>query len=158
MIGASTRMTFARRVTFDMLFESQRGFVRPIGPAYQNVRRRQWPMCLPIADVWYNGDRSTLTSTQVGNCVGPYADWGYWTDDASFIKLRSMTLSWRLPEGWVPGARTAQISLQGKNLWTYAPHYRGLDPEANDRRRSAMFEYYNAAPPRVFLANIQINF
>jgi len=48
--------------------------------------------------------------------------------------------------------------LQGKNLWTYAPHYRGLDPEANDRRRSAMFEYYNAAPPAVFLANIQINF
>ena len=158
MIGGSTRMTFARRVTFDVLFESQRGFVRPIGPAYQNVRRRQWPMCQPIADVWYNGDRSTLTSTQVGMCVGPYADWGYWTDDASFIKLRSATLSWRLPEGWVPGARTAQISLQGKNLWTHAPNYRGLDPEANDRRRSAMFEYYNAAPPRVFLANIQINF
>jgi len=50
--------------------------------------------------------------------------------------------------------------LQGKNLFTWTK-YQGLDPEAMDRGNSQgeyAFGYYNAAPPRVFILNLTVNF
>ena len=134
--------------------------VRPIGIAYQNVRRRVWPGdgCPGIQDTWYNGgDRSSLTAAEVARCVGPYSDQGMWTDLADFFKLRSASLTYRLPEGLVPGTRSAQIGISGKNLLTFTD-YRGLDPEANDNGfgDSTPNEYYNMAPPRVFILNMSL--
>ena len=158
LLGLHTRLTLSRSLTLDLLGEGQYGMLRYIGPAHQNTRRSQWPLCYAIQDVWANGDRSTLTSSQVGQCVGSKTDSDYWTNKADFFKLRSASLSYRLPDGLVPGASSAQLTIQGKNLLTYKGDYVGIDPEANDRRRSSPFEYYNSAPPRVFLINVTINF
>jgi len=158
LLGLHTRLTLSRTITLDLLGEGQYGMLRYIGPAHQNTRRSQWPLCYAIQDVWANGDRSTLTSSQVGQCVGSKTDSDYWTNKADFFKLRSASLSYRLPDGLVPGASSAQLTIQGKNLLTYKGDYVGIDPEANDRRRSSPFEYYNSAPPRVFLINVTINF
>ena len=52
------------------------------------------------------------------------------------------------------------LSLQGKNLWQ-TTDYQGLDPEATDRgldRGEYAFEYYNMAPPRILILNMQVNF
>ena len=50
--------------------------------------------------------------------------------DASFVRLKSVALSWQLPDGW---SRTlhfqaARFFLQGQNLITFTG-YKGLDPE-----------------------------
>ena len=161
-LGITTRLTLWHDLTLDLVGEGQYGMVRPIGIAYQNVRRRVWPGdgCPGIQDTWYNGgDRSSLTAAEVARCVGPYSDQGMWTDLADFFKLRSASLTYRLPEGLVPGTRSAQIGISGKNLLTFTD-YRGLDPEANDNGfgDSTPNEYYNMAPPRVFILNMSFNF
>ncbi|WP_316834605.1 SusC/RagA family TonB-linked outer membrane protein [Pedobacter nutrimenti] len=52
-----------------------------------------------------------------------------WTD-ASYIRLKNVSLSWQLPEGWSKQAHLQNCSLfaQGQNLWTFTS-YKGLDPE-----------------------------
>ncbi len=161
-VGLNTRLTLWHSLTVDVVGESQSGMVRPIGIAYQNVRRRVWPGdgCPGIQDIWYkDGDRSTLTAAEVARCIGPYSDQGVWTDPADFFKIRSASITYRLPEGLVPGARSAQVGISGKNLWTRTD-YRGLDPEANDNGfgDATPNEYYNMAPPRVFILNFSVNF
>ncbi|HWW40359.1 MAG TPA: hypothetical protein VNZ46_13670, partial [Pedobacter sp.] len=52
-----------------------------------------------------------------------------WTD-ASYIRLKNVSLSWQLPGNWRKGAHLKNCSLfvQGQNLWTLT-NYIGLDPE-----------------------------
>ena len=166
MVGLNTRLTLWRSLTLDLVGEGQYGMVRGVGIAFQNVRRRVWPGdgCPGIQDMYYSlsGSGSSrvaqmgLPANDIARCIGPYSDWGMWTDPADFFKLRSASLTYRLPDGIVPGARSAQIGIAGKNLITHAPDYRGIDPEANDRQ--GRYEYYNMMPPRVFVMNFSINF
>ena len=168
-VGLNTRLTLWRSLTLDVVGEGQYGMVRPVGIAYQNVRRRVWPGggCPAIQDMYYSlrGSGSSrvaqmgLPASDIARCIGPYSDQGMWTDAADFFKVRSASLTYRLPDNLVPGARSAQIGIAGKNLWTRTD-YRGLDPEANDNGfgDSTPNEYYNMAPPRIFMLNFSVNF
>jgi TonB-linked SusC/RagA family outer membrane protein len=51
--------------------------------------------------------------------------------DASWIRLRSASLSYNLPRKWLPKnfIRTASLSVTGNNLWLHTKYY-GLDPES----------------------------
>ena len=51
--------------------------------------------------------------------------------DASWLRLRSASLSYSLPTSWLPKnfIRTAMISVTGNNLWLHTDYY-GLDPES----------------------------
>ena len=51
--------------------------------------------------------------------------------DASYIRLKNVSLSWELPERWINGAQIKYCSLfiQGQNLLTITG-YKGLDPES----------------------------
>ncbi|HWW40354.1 SusC/RagA family TonB-linked outer membrane protein [Pedobacter sp.] len=52
-----------------------------------------------------------------------------WTD-ASYIRLKNVSLSWQMPAGWSKRVNLLNCSLfvQGQNLWTFTK-YQGLDPE-----------------------------
>lgn len=51
--------------------------------------------------------------------------------NASFLKLREVSVSYSLPETWIKsiGAHRAVVSLAGRNLHTWT-RYPGLEPEA----------------------------
>jgi TonB-linked SusC/RagA family outer membrane protein len=51
-------------------------------------------------------------------------------EDASFVKLREISASYRLPELWVSraGVSSATLTIAGRNLATWAD-YAGIDPE-----------------------------
>ena len=68
-------------------------------------------------------------------------------------------MSWRLPEAWVPGARSAQLTLQGRNLLTWTD-YIGMDPETSDNgpTDSTPYDYYVTAPPRTFIFGVRVTF
>ncbi len=55
----------------------------------------------------------------------------FYINDASFIKLRELSVSYSLPDQWVRtiGASRAMVSLAGRNLYTWT-RYPGLEPEA----------------------------
>ena len=50
--------------------------------------------------------------------------------DASFVKLREVSLTYNLPERWLgrAGVSGASVTLAGRNLVTWSP-YNGIDPE-----------------------------
>jgi TonB dependent receptor. len=52
--------------------------------------------------------------------------------DASFVKLRELSLAYTLPESWAATFRAsgATISIAGRNLHTWTK-YPGLDPEGS---------------------------
>jgi TonB-linked SusC/RagA family outer membrane protein len=53
--------------------------------------------------------------------------------DASFVKLRELQFSYKLPRNWAArmGARDASWSLEGRNLWLISSNVPHVDPEAN---------------------------
>lgn len=69
--------------------------------------------------------------------------------DASYIRLKNLSISWRLPERWHQKAhvQNCRIYLQGQNLLTITS-YKGLDPENSD---------VNSLPPlRVLTIGVQM--
>lgn len=68
--------------------------------------------------------------------------------DASFIRLKSIILSWQIPESWNK-AFTGKLYLQGQNLLTVT-NYKGADPE----NRSGLY----LPPLRQFTLGFQIGF
>jgi TonB-linked SusC/RagA family outer membrane protein len=50
--------------------------------------------------------------------------------DASYVRLKNVSLSWQVPETWNKRMHlmNCNLFLQGQNLWTFT-RYKGLDPE-----------------------------
>lgn len=53
--------------------------------------------------------------------------------DGSYIKLRTVTLSYQLQPKVLEKTfiKTASIAVTGRNLWIYSPHFTGADPEVS---------------------------
>ena len=82
--------------------------------------------------------------------------WSYYTSsdaaiqDASFIRLKNVSLAYHMPKEWAKRLRlsSAQIYLHGQNLLTFTK-YKGLDPETLS----------NSLPPlKMLIAGIQVTF
>ncbi len=58
--------------------------------------------------------------------------WEAYLEDASFVKVRNITVRYRLPESITSmiGAATIDLELSGRNLYTFTD-YSGYDPEVN---------------------------
>ena len=84
----------------------------------------------------------------------------YFVEDASFVKLREVSVRYRLGEGIIDkvarvGVKGASVSLIGRNLFTSTP-YSGYDPEVGGTIvRLDSFEYPRY---RTITGSIEINF
>ena len=72
-----------------------------------------------------------------------------YVEDASFMKLRELTLSYEVPLATVSrfgrGVRTAEISFSGRNLWTHTD-YTGMDPEVSNFGNQPIARNIDVAP------------
>jgi outer membrane receptor protein involved in Fe transport len=86
------------------------------------------------------------------------ARWGDFTSgltqpyvqDASYIKMRELTLSYRLPGGFTRGVfgstvQSARVSLSGRNLLRFTD-FRGIDPEVSNFGNAAIARNIDVAP------------
>jgi TonB-linked SusC/RagA family outer membrane protein len=86
-----------------------------------------------------------------------------YVEDASFLKLREVTLSYQLPDSFVrnlPKVRSARISLSGRNLLTFT-RYSGLDPEVSNFGNQSIARNIDVAPfppSRSFWTSIDLGF
>jgi TonB-dependent starch-binding outer membrane protein SusC len=87
-----------------------------------------------------------------------------YVEDASFAKLRELTLSYDLPEQMVGRlgrqARSVQLSVSGRNLITWTD-YTGLDPEVSNFGNQNIARQIDVAPfppSRSFWFGIQVGF
>jgi hypothetical protein len=53
--------------------------------------------------------------------------------DGTYIKLRSVSLGYELKPEWLTKIllKSASITLSGRNLFIYSPHFTGADPEVS---------------------------
>ena len=82
--------------------------------------------------------------------------------DASWVRLRSASLSYRLPAEWLPAKaiKNASLSVTGNNLWLWTKYY-GVDPESSsydsgsNNDGSAGFTYPSA---RTIMFSLNVGF
>lgn len=160
-VGINTGVTLLSRLTMDMTWEGMGGHWLSSGTAYQNARRNVWPTCRETVQKIAEGGRDQLTAGERALCDRSVTRYGMWTQPADFFKLRSASLSFRIPEDWLPAQfRAATLRLQGRNLLTFTD-YEGVDPEAfEDGSQENLFrqEYYNLPPIRSFLLSVKVDF
>ena len=159
--GLNTTLTLWQRFAIDVVGEGQAGHYLYSGTAYQNTRRRVWPPCLGIQEQIDAGDTAGLTAGEIGLCDPNATTYGMWGQPADFFKIRSASISYRLPAKWLPSQiRLATLRFQARNLFTFTD-YPGLDPEAfEDGSADALYrqEYYNLPPARSFTFVFKVGF
>jgi len=87
-----------------------------------------------------------------------------YVEDASFMKLREITVSYAIPQRMVSrmgrGVRSAQISVSGRNLLTLTD-YTGLDPEVSNFGNQPIARNIDVAPfppSRSFWLSLSLGF
>jgi hypothetical protein len=78
------------------------------------------------------------------------------------LKLRGVTLSYDVPEGWIPGAQRAALHLAGNNLGKRTDYW-GTDPESRNSVSSNTNSTnpidYNEMPPfRTYTVSLSVGF
>lgn len=114
----------------------------------------------------------TETGTRVSTFVNPEKYWGQfssWTNeihepfiyDASFIKLREFSISYRIPNALSEKLKlqSAVISLVGRNLWLIYSGAENIDPESYYTNGNGQgFELYSYPTRRSIGFNLKFNF
>jgi hypothetical protein len=80
-------------------------------------------------------------------------------DDASFVKLRELSLSYSLGS-IIKGISNLEISLMGRNLYSWDKYF-GYDPETNSGGQSSVLrgvDFGNSPIPRTYTVALKANF
>jgi TonB-linked SusC/RagA family outer membrane protein len=80
-------------------------------------------------------------------------------DDGSYVKIREVSLSYRLPN-ILKGVRNLQFTLTGRNLYSF-DDYNGYDPETNAAGQSSTLrgiDFGNVPIPRSYQFMVKANF
>jgi TonB-linked SusC/RagA family outer membrane protein len=110
-----------------------RGIVRPFsdagnGAVYSNITDR-WSESNPNQNAFY--PRLAYTNEALGN-QNNFLDSDWWLKDMSFLRLKTMQITYRLPDSWVQKMRfkNASVYLMGLNMFTFSK-WKLWDPELN---------------------------
>ncbi|MEO7522380.1 MAG: TonB-dependent receptor [Gemmatimonas sp.] len=167
IINPTLALTFFKRLTVEGVGEFQRGghLLNAIG--YQNAGLGIWQPCYAAqaaVKAAAAGDQSKLAAInaldrQRCSTVTADRDYSFWVEDSDFFKLRSLSLSYEVPNGVVPGARNLSVTLLGRNLFTNTK-YSGSDPEVADQATNVFSrrDYYVFPPYRTFLLAVRTTF
>jgi TonB-linked SusC/RagA family outer membrane protein len=168
LVGLSTSVRLFKDFVIDVLGEYQGGGMLGNFVGYQNENRGVWYPCYEtqkkIRSLATNPDAlSDVTALQRAKCaIDPVKiNSDYWVQSTDFFKIRSASLSWKLPPNLVPRTSSATLVLSGRNLWK-STDYDGLDPELRDASDQgstlARREYYVFPPAKQFLLSMRVLF
>jgi outer membrane receptor protein involved in Fe transport len=180
IIGVGTTLTFRQDVTLDVLGEYQGGAYLANFIGYQNALRGIWQPCFAIQQKFEasrGADRLFRTADDVtsaiadvsardrGRCAHPedrtQANSDYWITKTDFFKLRSVSLTYRLPQRLVPAGNSASLTIAGRNLFRWTD-YDGLDPESSDATDAGTGlgrrEYYQLPSFKSVQATMRVTF
>jgi len=172
ILGINSSFRFFDNLNLDVLGEYQGGGYNANWVGYQNTIRNVWYPCYDIQRVMdyiaKNGANATVnldgySALTRGQCSYAAAtrNSDYWIQSTRFFKIRSASLSYRLPERYTPRVKSATIVLAGRNLWK-STKYNGNDPELRDAADAGTTlsrrEYYQLPPYKQFLLSVRATF
>jgi len=164
VIQGFTTVTFPYGITLTARGEFQGGNYMEDGAAYNAVRRSViWPGCYATYKKFEEQGRSAIRAEDYGRCL----DVGDVRQDnfiypADFFKLRELTLQTPIPEGWIPSANRATLTLSGRNIWKWVnKDFPVFEPEMggnggyNETVRGIL---EHVPPPATFTASLRVVF
>ena len=131
--GLSSTLSYKNLSLYVSMYYSIGGQIFNFGRKSRNSFQRTYTSPEPevIDNMWTApGDDSVYPrpiSTVEYNRLGPS---DFWIEDASYIKLRNVKLTYKLPRKWVKKAGIKDLTsyIYGNNLLTWTA-YKGFDPE-----------------------------
>ena len=120
-------------------------------------------MTSDIANRWRNpGDEKTTNIPRTFSTASVDQKWtdyyrkaDVWDDDASFIRLRSLTLSYQLPNKFLFNVFTgASLTAQANNLWLWTANKQGTDPDYTSLSTGDI----NYPPVKNYVLSLNLNF
>jgi TonB-dependent starch-binding outer membrane protein SusC len=151
--GLSNQLTYQRwQLDFMLQFVKQDNYTSAVMTGMPGMMINQ---PVEVLDHWQTiGDSgnyqiySTGSNGTAASAYSKYFDSDGVIGDASYVRLKNVALSYRVPQKWLFGAN-CRITVEGQNLLTFTP-YKGRDPE---------FKTYGYLPPlRVMTAGLQFTF
>lgn len=151
--GLSNQLTYKRwQLDFMLQFVKQDNYTSAVMTAMSGSMVNQ---PVEVLDHWQgvgsSGNYQLYSAGYNGAAVDAY--YNYFDSDgviadASYVRLKNVALSYRVPEKWLFGAN-CRITFEGQNLLTFTS-YKGRDPE---------FKTYGYLPPlKVMTAGLQFTF
>jgi TonB-dependent starch-binding outer membrane protein SusC len=124
-----------------------------------------------LTEFLYDLGQNSIDYTEEGGGADRFQDWasgnqpGPYLQDASYLKLREVNLSYNLPRSFTSrllgaGVRHARLTLSGRNLLRTST-YRGLDPEVSNFGNQAIIRNIDVAPfppTRSFFLSVDLGF
>ena len=118
-----------------------------------------------LSQLIYDGSGTTADTAGANARLAAFGVKAPYIQDAGFVKLREVTLSYDLPENLVRrvlGERADRVSLQlsGRNLITWTD-YEGLDPEVSNFGNQNIIRSQDVAPyppSRSFFVSLDVDF
>ncbi|PWV56064.1 SusC/RagA family TonB-linked outer membrane protein [Chitinophaga sp. S165] len=182
-IGSTTQTFRYKQLSLSLLLDVRRGnykfnqlsnFLAAFGESKETENRDQ---TIVFNGVLADGSPNTKP-VYLGQAVGPDGvDYGAgfyrnyyrgnseaFLEDASWVRLRSASLSYTLPGHWLSGSKTisgATVSFTGNNLWLNTK-YTGFDPETSSssagNNASDAFSGFTYPATRSFLFSLNVQF
>jgi len=151
-----------KNLGLDLFFQGQYGNkllnVNAIDAMYaENFRRNR--LANQIKNRWTpeNTDAKWPSATDPSNYGGGRCS-NLTVEDASYIRLKNLQLSYILPTSRINFISMAKIYLTGQNVFTLTK-YSGFDPDANAYGQSIYRIDYNAYPlARTWIVGLNVNF
>ncbi len=107
-----------------------------------------------------HADTDAAHGTGADTVFGFTGPWSPFVEDAGFVKLRDLSLSYTWDAGWLQriGFNTLDLTLSGRNLVTWTD-YTGIDPESNltGQTLGRGLEYFNHPQARTFVFTLTFN-
>ncbi|GMV04949.1 MAG: SusC/RagA family TonB-linked outer membrane protein [Gemmatimonadota bacterium] len=183
LIGLGTTVSIGSSLTIDALMEGQFGHFLPNYTGYQNARRGAWFPCFGIQETMIEGYRAKdvpgalnaagVTAQERARCAinstinkGYSYHSDYWIESADFWRLRSVSLSYDIPQSLLNWGRSATVTLAARNLLTITD-YSGTDPEVQDFADATgnvvgggefgRRDYYQIPNPRTYMLSVRVS-
>lgn len=159
------------RLTLDAFLFSQWGHVLLDDMAQEvHAAGGYWPTCKAIdqqVQAYLNGESgasiANLRSNDIARCSQEYSDNQDWVSAADFIRLGTVSASFRLPDSWLQRIsgriEQATLQVQASNLWMWSK-FEGLHPDAliNTAAEIDRAAGYILPPPKRFTVSLRANF
>jgi len=135
--GFTNTFTFAQRLTLHTLIDFKAG--------YRKFDQDSQGRCVVfrICEVNVRPEKydpiEVAYAQSTDNAIG-----ARWYPDASFAKLREVSLNYVLPASWARrvGGSMGTVNVAARNIRTWSPHYTSLDPESYDQGAVLNGNYY----------------
>ena len=153
MWSISNEFTLWNNLTMRIMFDAQMDY-KMLDWNSRNMRSASYPNS-ELYEKEYTGQVAWGYNARVCSAIGEFVN------DASFVKLRELSISYTLKNDFITsvGLNNVQFSLIGRNLFTITP-YSGYDPEINGAGQDPIsrgFDFATEPIPRSIIFGLTLN-